>query len=291
MEFKGLELDAQLDANRKDLLVFPEEDEDGEDDEGVEIKKTPWYKRTDLRWFVGSAFVATVLGVTGICMQLGKVHQVALDAEIFRWLYLVGGYVPIYWGIYFLISKIFMLIEWVYFRENLTYLKNIKENSASLISMLLELLWFMACFVWLWCEKDRCNSKLYHDAREVTWRVVLCIMLFTLANVIKVVTAKFFSMHFYRTAHFKKLKDSLEKEYYLQLLSVPRSRVLAQIAEAQAEAAAAKESGAMYRIRTVMQRRSLFNTLIPLQRLSRVTALVHAISGGVVSASKNSKGG
>ncbi|GLI59883.1 hypothetical protein VaNZ11_001803, partial [Volvox africanus] len=291
VEFEGPELDAQLDANRKDLLVFPEEDEDGEDSEGVEIKKTPWYKRTDLRWFAGSAFAATVLAVTGICMQLGKFNQAALKAEIFRWLYLVAGYVPIYWGIYFLISRLFMLIEWVYFRENLTYLKNIKETSASLISMLLELLWFMACFVWLWCEKDRCSSSLYHDARDATWRVVLCIMLFTLANLIKVVTAKIFSMHFYRTAHFKKLKDSLEKEYYLQLLSVPRSRILAQITETQAEAEAAREGGARYQIKTVMERRSLFHTVIPLQRLGRITALVHAISGGGVNASESSKGG
>ncbi|GIM07093.1 hypothetical protein Vretimale_11323 [Volvox reticuliferus] len=290
MDFKGPELDAQLDANRKDLLVFPEEDED-DDDEGIDIKKPPWYKRSGTLWFVGSAFVATVLGVTGICMQLGKVHEAALKAEVFRWMYLVAGYVPIYWGIYFMISRIFMLIEWIYFRENLTYLKNLKENSAALISMLLEMLWFMACFTWLWCEKDRCSSSLYLDARAVTWRVVLCIMLYTLANVIKVVTAKVFSMHFYRTAHFKKLKDSLEKEYYLQLLSVPRRRIFAKVAEAQATTETSKEGGAKYRIRTVMERRSLFPTVNPLQRLSHFTPIVHAVSGGVLGASKSSQNG
>ncbi|KXZ40868.1 hypothetical protein GPECTOR_1708g820 [Gonium pectorale] len=53
--------------------------------------------------------------------------------------------------------------------------------------------------------------------------------------------AKLFSMHFYRTAHFKKLKESLEKEYYLQVLSVPRSRALANQADQVADGKEEKE--------------------------------------------------
>lgn len=44
-------------------------------------------------------------------------------------------------------------------------------------------------------------------------------MLWCLANWMKCVLAKMLSTHFYRTAHFKKLRVALEKEYYLQVRS------------------------------------------------------------------------
>ncbi len=40
-------------------------------------------------------------------------------------------------------------------------------------------------------------------------------------NIPQAVTAKLTSTHFYRTAHFKKFKRALEKEYYLQVGTVP----------------------------------------------------------------------
>eukprot|EP00198_Chlamydomonas_reinhardtii_P009196 XP_001698533.1 predicted protein [Chlamydomonas reinhardtii] len=66
----------------------------------------------------------------------------------------------------------------------------------------------------MWCESpdpadpsaafNNCNAPNYLAAVSGTWKATLCIMLATLANVVK-------------TAHYKKLKTSLEKEYYLQV--------------------------------------------------------------------------
>lgn len=46
---------------------------------------------------------------------------------------------------------------------------------------------------------------------------MICLMLWALANLSKSVAAKLLSTHFYRSAHFKKLQEALEKEVFLQV--------------------------------------------------------------------------
>lgn len=55
------------------------------------------------------------------------------------------------------------------------------------------------------------------QAVDITRRVHICMILFSLANLAKAGLAKMLSTHFYKTAHFKKLEQALEKEYYLQV--------------------------------------------------------------------------
>lgn len=43
------------------------------------------------------------------------------------------------------------------------------------------------------------------------WKVMLCTFFFTMANFLKAMLTKFMSTHFYRTAHFKKVKQAIEK--------------------------------------------------------------------------------
>lgn len=48
-------------------------------------------------------------------------------------------------------------------------------------------------------------------------RALLCVLLFAAACWISSGATKVASTHFYRTAHFKKMQEALEKEYYLQV--------------------------------------------------------------------------
>jgi hypothetical protein len=59
-------------------------------------------------------------------------------------------------------------------------------------------------------------------AAQVTWNCLLCLVLFSLANFLKSLTAKLISQHFYKTAHVAKVKQALQQEYYLLSLSKPR---------------------------------------------------------------------
>ncbi|KXZ54635.1 hypothetical protein GPECTOR_4g700 [Gonium pectorale] len=184
--------DEHLDANRRNMLVFPDEEEEegeeGEEEEGP--RRPPWYKRPRVLWLLGSMTGATVLVAVGVPLQRGSIDQVTKNAEVFRWLYFAAGFVPTYWLVFLAVSRVFQLVEWMYFRENLTYLQNIQDNATSLIAMLLMLLWFNAMFHWLWCGATpalphRCRSDTYLRATDATWKAVLCIMLFMVANVIK----------------------------------------------------------------------------------------------------------
>lgn len=56
----------------------------------------------------------------------------------------------------------------------------------------------------------------------MVWKILVCLTLFSLANFLKSMTTKLLSTHFYRTAHFKKVKMAIEKEYYLLMLSQQR---------------------------------------------------------------------
>ena len=51
---------------------------------------------------------------------------------------------------------------------------------------------------------------------------MVCFTLFALANFLKSVLTKLLSSHFYKTAHFMKVKAAIEKEYWLLMLSQPR---------------------------------------------------------------------
>jgi hypothetical protein len=55
-------------------------------------------------------------------------------------------------------------------------------------------------------------------------RVLLCVLIFAGACWISSGVTKAASTHFYRTAHFKKMQEALEKEYYLQVTTVLATR-------------------------------------------------------------------
>ncbi|KAG2491012.1 hypothetical protein HYH03_010684 [Edaphochlamys debaryana] len=225
------DLDEQLGNNRRDLLVFPEEEEDAEEDEETASTRRRWWRRPRVVSFLGSAFVGLVLLFVGLILDVNGFGGVNLEQEVYRWLYFISGIVAIYWIVFGITYWVFHLLEWIFFRENLTYLEVVQQHTTTFVTMLISLIWFQATFRWLWCDKPpgRCDVPSYVDAVSNTWNAILCIMIFTLANLLKTVIAKVSSMHFYRTAHYKKLKASLEKEYYMQLLSVPRSRLVIQM--------------------------------------------------------------
>lgn len=66
------------------------------------------------------------------------------------------------------------------------------------------------------------NCCFVMQATDVAWKAMLCCTLFSLANFLKAAFTKLMSSHFYKTAHFFKVKEAIVKEYYLLMLSQPR---------------------------------------------------------------------
>jgi hypothetical protein len=49
------------------------------------------------------------------------------------------------------------------------------------------MLWFNVWFNWVHCERQAtCSTPAYIRARDVTWKLLECAVLFTVANVLKV---------------------------------------------------------------------------------------------------------
>jgi len=67
-----------------------------------------------------------------------------------------------------------------------------------------------ACFSWFWCQ-GLCEEEPYKKALLVVWRLLICITLFAAANFLKCSIARLLSYQFYRTAHFDKVKDAIER--------------------------------------------------------------------------------
>ena len=63
-----------------------------------------------------------------------------------------------------------------------------------------------------WCrDKGACRGADYLAASGVVWKLMACLALFALANFLKALATKLLSAAFYRTAHFKKVKEALDK--------------------------------------------------------------------------------
>jgi hypothetical protein len=80
------------------------------------------------------------------------------------------------------------------------------------------------CFNWVWCQE--CHEEGYSRALTIVWRLLICVTLFAAANFLKCALARMLSYSFYRTAHFAKVRDAIERELYLIRLSQARSTLL-----------------------------------------------------------------
>lgn len=67
------------------------------------------------------------------------------------------------------------------------------------------------CFTWVWCDAGRCDQPAYQEAMNVVWKLIICLTLFSVAGFIKCSLARLLSYQFYRTAHFQKVKQAIER--------------------------------------------------------------------------------
>lgn len=201
------------------------DDDDGEVFEVQAPKK--WYRSsTCYTWLILVVLSGALLTAGVILHQLPDVAD-AINIAPFRWLYFFGAW-PALWVLSRLVTwQCFKLAEWYFYREALYFWRSVQHTGCLLLFSLVNLIWFNVVFNWAWCDGKRCDDPDYDKAKEVLWRLVLCLSLFSLANFIKCVVAKAMSSHFYSTTHFNTVKRELEKEYYLLALSQPRDELLA----------------------------------------------------------------
>jgi hypothetical protein len=67
------------------------------------------------------------------------------------------------------------------------------------------------CFTWVWCSAGICDEPAFQEAMNVVWKLIICLTLFSVAGFIKCSLARLLSYQFYRTAHFQKVKQAIER--------------------------------------------------------------------------------
>ncbi|GIM08846.1 hypothetical protein Vretimale_12810, partial [Volvox reticuliferus] len=221
-------------AGNIDAIAIFEQDEDDEDPEAEEELSPPWFRQASVLWFLSSMGVGVILLVVGVILHIR--YNSTYDA--FRWCYFFAAMPLLYYALSYVSAHAFMVLEWCFFRESLFYLLNVQRSALWLLFFLALLPWYQTVFRWAWCQSTsayprRCQQPAYVQATLIVWNLLLCLMLFCLANLLKAVLAKLLTTHFYRTAHFNKLKSALEKEYALQVLSRPRREIMSERAPAQ----------------------------------------------------------
>lgn len=63
----------------------------------------------------------------------------------------------------------------------------------------------------MWCTDEGCAGEAYQQALHVVWKLLICFTLFFGANFLKCGLARLLSYQFYRTAHFMKVKEAIER--------------------------------------------------------------------------------
>ncbi|KAF6256732.1 hypothetical protein COO60DRAFT_1461548 [Scenedesmus sp. NREL 46B-D3] len=140
----------------------------------------------------------------------------------YPWLYFLSAIAPLALALRWLCWRLYKAAEYTAIREELYFLRPLKAKVAGVLFWLSILLWFQVCFTWVWCDAGRCEQPAYQEAMTVVWKLLICLTLFSVAGFIKCSLARLLSYQFYRTAHFQKVKQAIERELYLIRLSKAR---------------------------------------------------------------------
>eukprot|EP00873_Tetraselmis_striata_P023633 jgi/Tetstr1/443897/TSEL_031849.t1 len=208
-----------------------QEEEDDDEVEGPAGPSKPWYSRRRAKLALLLNLLSFAVVGAGVALQLlpSRFPVLVPFHYLFRWLYFVGTVVPLYSALSLLMECVFEEIELHYFRDTLSYLSTLEKSTVLLLLALLEMGWFYADFELLFCGgryAGHCGAEGYQQMVAAMEKALLCVLLFAAACWISSAATKAASTHFYRTAHFKKMQEALEKEYYLQALSAPKRKAI-----------------------------------------------------------------
>eukprot|EP00873_Tetraselmis_striata_P034786 jgi/Tetstr1/455050/TSEL_041906.t1 len=156
------------------------------------------------------------------CSTIGK------NAVYVRWICMAGTIVPVYYITHNVVNYVFVAIELRLFRESLAYLSNLNNASANMIFVYVELAIFYVVFHVAFCFGDftkTCQDPDYVKGTRTGIKSMWCLGLFFTASWLACLASKVLSTHYYRSTHFLKLREALNKEHMLHALSMPKRKV------------------------------------------------------------------
>eukprot|EP00873_Tetraselmis_striata_P034791 jgi/Tetstr1/455055/TSEL_041910.t2 len=151
------------------------------------------------------------------------------NAVYVRWICMAGTVVPVYYITRKAVNYIFVAIELRLFRDSLAYLSNLTNASANMIFVYVELAIFYIVFHVAFCFgkfTKTCGDPDYIKGTSIGTKSLWCLGLFFTASWIACLASKMLSTHFYKSTHFRKFREALNREYILHALSMPKRKVI-----------------------------------------------------------------
>ncbi|PRW44384.1 Mechanosensitive ion channel 10 [Chlorella sorokiniana] len=183
----------------------------------------PWYKRWGF-WLSALSFAASLaFFVAGIVMVVVSPDTRLARFSVWRWCFFLGCWPPIYWGTRLLMWGLTKFAECRLFtaRTAVYFLVGVQGTRGAFLAVMRSSL-VLATFAALFQSQPDKDGRV-QDAFLVIIKVLGCVALCTLANLITKVIMKLMSTHFHKEAHFQRMQEALRKEYFLSVLCQPRT--------------------------------------------------------------------
>jgi len=209
--------DAGGDDAESDILE--EDDLKDDDEEGAAANK--WWHRTWVRhMFVWVPILLSLCFlVAGIILVIFFRGRNTLYFDAWRWCFFICAFVPIYWLSRLVVHLLVLVVEAKLFTNAkvLFFLLSVRRDLGRMLRMVA---WIPVSAALFGPVSNRAEGV--KTVYETILRLLGCVALFWLGNILKTVIARSISSHFHKEAHFHKMKDALEQEAYLAALSQPR---------------------------------------------------------------------
>ncbi|KAL4448407.1 hypothetical protein ABPG75_005626 [Micractinium tetrahymenae] len=194
-----------------------------------EEREVPYWRRR--RFWVLSFWCLWTLAflLVGTLMAIGSKN--AMFRGWFDWwrmLIFIGLWPPIFWSGTLVGRATVWIVESRYLTNEsyLFYIWTVRRPLAWVVRAGLLLGSWAAClYDPAYGDPDQSSAQAkFEDAYLIIVKLLSCVLLFTVAELLKVLVAKMIASKFNRESHVKKMRAALKKEHYLHALLQPRER-------------------------------------------------------------------
>lgn len=199
--------------------------------EAASNQKPPLIRTRKFRvWFMIAVgqLVAILIGTMILVYGDRSVKQ---DFQLWRWFYLIA-LLPAGWVLANLLTLLFIVLV----EKTMMTVVNALYFAYALrkhIRWVMRALNIFLCWTLMMTIQTQAQDKGVNQVYEWIARVLGCIIVFTLGNLLKRLLAKMMALKFHATSHHAKMTESLRKEHYLKALLRPRMKALKNEEEKQ----------------------------------------------------------
>lgn len=224
-----------LKIQRREGLENKEDEEDGDGQMDLEFDEdhsnVPYYKKS---WFwkvtLSVAFTAAFM-MAGILMSVFNKDNRVSNFSWWRLLIFISTWVPIWWAGTFFGRLVIWVTESQFFTaENILYFVYTVRKPLAMVlrSALLLISWSASMWDPIFSTRNdpgaSSDIKNWYDAYLIILKLLVCLLLIFVAELLKVFFAKMIASKFTRDSHVSKMNSALRKERHLHALLQPRVR-------------------------------------------------------------------